>query len=295
MIGKPSAARQRAFARLGLVALTGAALTGAVLAWRGRHVTPYRPRLERVDVPVWAGHEALIGMTIAFVTDTHMSPFFSQANFHDAVALLREERLDLVLLGGDYASETVRYIDRGMPVLDELAGMARLGAYAVLGNHDEQLGSHKVIEAFEAHAIPLLRNEARAIPFNGAILWLVGIDDALAGHHDLDVAFRDVPPGAAAVALWHEPDWAEEAADRGAFLQLSGHTHGGQIRLPGRGALALPPGGRRFDMGPYRVGAMMLYVSRGVGTYRPPLRFRCPPEITVFTLVAPTDLAVSPE
>ncbi|MDQ3512851.1 MAG: metallophosphoesterase [Chloroflexota bacterium] len=278
---------------IGGLALAG--LTGAVLAWRGRHVTPYRPQLERLDIPVPAGHHALVGMTIAFVTDIHMSPFFSQANFRDAIAPLRDERVDLVLLGGDYASETVRYIERGMPVLDELAGMARLGAYGVLGNHDEQLGSHKVAEAFEAHAIPLLRNEARGIPFNGSTLWLVGIDDALAGHHDPDAAFRDVPAGAAALALWHEPDWAEQAERRGAFLQLSGHTHGGQIRLPGKGALALPPGGRRFDMGSYRVGAMTLYVSRGVGTYRPPLRFRCHPEITLITLVARSDQAILPE
>ncbi|MEJ7761194.1 MAG: metallophosphoesterase [Thermomicrobiales bacterium] len=265
-----------------------AAVIGVTLAWRGRHVTPYRPRLERLDVPVPADHTALAGMRIAFVTDTHMSPFFSQANLRDAIAPLRQERLDLVLLGGDYASETVRYIDRAMPVLDELAGWARLGIFGVLGNHDEQLGSHKVIGAFDAHAIPLLRNEARAIPFGGSTLWLVGIDDALVNHHDPDAAFRDVPPGAASLALWHEPDWAEEAAGRGAFLQLSGHTHGGQIRLPGKGALALPPGGRRYEMGSYQIGPMTLYVSRGAGTYRPPLRFRCPPEITLITLVDPT-------
>ena len=276
--------------RRGTVATTlGIAIgAGAALAWRGRHVTPYRPRTEHLGIPVPVHHAALAGMRIGFVTDTHMSPFFDQANLRDAVAPLRDEDLDLVLLGGDYASETVRYIDRAMPVLDELAGWARLGMFGVLGNHDEQLGSHKVVEAFAAHGIPLLHNEARAIYFGEGTLWLVGIDDALANHHDPDIAFRDVPPAAASLALWHEPDWAEQAAERGAFLQLSGHTHGGQIRLPGKGALALPPGGRRYDMGRYQVGAMTLYVSRGAGTYRPPLRFRCPPEVTVIQLMPPT-------
>ena len=267
-------------------ALVGAAGTG--LAWRARHVVPYRPRLERIDVPVPFGHAGLVGMRLAFVADMHMSPFFSQANLRDAVALLDGEPFDLALLGGDYASETVRYIDRGMPVLDDFVAWARVGAFGVLGNHDEQLGSDKVIAAFDAHGIPLLRNEARPVAFGGDALWVVGIDDALANHHDPATAFRGVPPGAASLVLWHEPDWAQEAAECGAFLQLSGHTHGGQIRLPGKGALALPPGGRRYEMGRYSIGAMTLYVSRGVGTYRPPARFRCPPEVTLITLVAPT-------
>jgi predicted MPP superfamily phosphohydrolase len=104
------------------------------------------------------------------------------------------------------------------------------------------------------------------------------------GNPDPDLTFQNVPVGAAVIALWHEPDFAEETARRGAFLQLSGHSHGGQIRLPFAGALVAPPGGKRFVHGLNAVAGMPIYTSRGVGIYRPPLRFHCPPEVTLVEL-----------
>lgn len=261
-----------------------AALAGGIVVWRARHMAPYRPRLERVSLTLPNGHAGLAGMRIGFVTDTHMSPAFRPEHLRHAVSLLAAERPDLMLFGGDYASETTRFARDAAPILAELAAASPLGGYAVLGNHDEQLGAGKVAAALTAAGIDVLRNEARSISDEGGTLWLVGLDDALAENHALTEAFTAVPDGAAALALWHEADWAEEAASCGAFAQLSGHTHGGQVRIPFLGALALPPGGRRFDAGLYWVHGMALYVSRGVGVYRPPVRFRCPPEVTLITL-----------
>lgn len=260
------------------------ALAGGVTLWRARHVAPYRPRLERISLPVPPRHPALVGLRIGFVTDTHISPAFRPHHLRHAVSLIAAERPDLMLFGGDYASETTRFARDAAPILGELAVAAPLGGYAVLGNHDEQLDGEKVAAALTAAGIRVLRNEAVPICHGGATLWLVGLDDALAANHALSRAFANVPEDAAALALWHEADWAEETARCGAFAQLSGHTHGGQVRLPGLGALALPPGGRRFDAGFFTVEDMTLYVSRGAGVYRPPLRFRCPPEVTLVTL-----------
>lgn len=263
-----------------------AALTGSIMLWRARHAAPYRPRVDRMSLKVPRGHEGLAGMTIGFVTDTHISPAYRPDHLRHAVSLLAAERPDLMLFGGDYASETTRFAYEAAPILGKLAASAPLGGFAVLGNHDEQLGAVKVAAALEKAGITVLRNESRSICYGGDSLWLVGLDDALAEKHEVPKAFAAVPAGAAALALWHEADWAEEAACQGAFAQISGHTHGGQIRTPVFGALALPPGGRRFDAGSYDVAGMTLYVSRGVGVYRPPLRFRCPPELTLITLKA---------
>jgi predicted MPP superfamily phosphohydrolase len=273
--------------RQGLVLWPIAALVSAIVVlWNARHVAPYRPKLERIYLTVPPEHAALEGMTLGFITDTHISPAFRPAHLRRAVALLAEARPDVVLFGGDYASETTRFAGDAARVLGDVAACSPLGGYAVLGNHDEQLDSDKVVAAFEQSGIPMLRNEARPLVHNGARLWIVGLDDALAGHNDPARAFRDVPRGAASIVVWHEPDWAEEAACYGPFAQLSGHTHGGQIRLPFVSALALPPGGRRYDAGFFNVDGMRLYISRGVGVYRPPIRFRCPPELTLITLRA---------
>ncbi len=86
------------------------------------------------------------------------------------------------------------------------------------------------------------------------------------------------------IALWHEADFAEDAAQLGAFAQLSGHTHGGQVRLPVVGSIWLPPDGRRRDIGLYNVQGMPVYISRGLGVYRPPVRLLAPPEVTLVTL-----------
>ena len=117
-------------------------------------------------------------------------------------------------------------------------------------------------------------------------MWIAGIDDALLGSPDPLSAFARVPPGARPVALWHEPDWAEHVVQHGAFVQLSGHSHGGQVRLPVAGAIAAPEGGRQFVHGLNFAAGMPIYTTRGVGVFRPPVRFRCPPEVTLVTLIS---------
>jgi predicted MPP superfamily phosphohydrolase len=273
--------------RRAALALAVAGLTaGAALTWWMRYRNLYRPVLERITLTVPAAHRGLAGLRIGFVTDTHINPYFRRADLQRGVDLIAAERPDLVLLGGDYISETTRYIDEAAPVLGTLARGAPLGGVAVLGNHD--LGGHgsAVVAALEAEGIRVLRNEVASIAWNGDALWVVGIDDTLLGQPEPATAFGRIPDGAAALCLWHEPDAADIATRFGPFAQISGHSHGGQIRLPILGELAVPIGGRRYPIGHYDVDGMQLYVSRGLGTYRPPVRFRCAPEVTLITLVA---------
>ena len=290
----PIAPRDRPMSRRTFLlggALGGTAAAGLTLfeAYAARYVNPYRPVLERVSVPIPAAHPGLAGLRIGFVTDTHVGPFITPDDLKRATDLIAAEKPDLILLGGDYVSESARYTAGAVDVIRLLVEAAPLGGYAVLGNHDLSVSSTRVREALLAAGIPVLRNDATSIAVGGEELWIAGIDETLLGNPRPAETFAQVPSGAAALALWHEPQFAEEAAERGAFLQLSGHTHGGQIRVPGVGPIGLPVHGKRYVTGLEHVGKMAIYTARGVGVYRPPLRFNCPPEVTLVTLTAPDD------
>jgi uncharacterized protein len=264
---------------------TGGIVAVAGLGRRARHESPYRPVLERVDVRVPSGMQTPPRLRIGFVADTHLGSVMRPADIDRALALLFDAEPDLLLFGGDYVSESPRHITEAAAVLGTVAGATRFGSLAVLGNHDCANGAERMAAALEQRGIQVLRNASARVGDNTGELWIAGIDDALLGCPDTERAFAGVPANACALALWHEPDWAEQVVDHGAFLQLSGHSHGGQVRLPIAGPIAAPAGGRRFVEGLNFAAGMPVYTSRGVGVYRPPVRFRCPPEVTLITVI----------
>jgi len=278
---------RRSFLHGGL--LGGAAAGGLTLfeAYQARYVNPYRPKLEQVSISAPTNHPGLAGMKIGFITDTHVGPFISPDDLARATKLVADEHPDLILLGGDYVSESPRYTSSAVEVIWELVRETPLGGYAVLGNHDLSVSRTRVAEVLTATGIPVLRNQSLPIAYGNDELWIGGIDETLLGDARPADTFAQIPAGAASIALWHEPEFAERASDQGAFLQLSGHTHGGQIRVPGVGPVGLPIHGKRYVMGLNQVNDMLIYTARGVGVYRPPMRFNCPPEVTIITLVAP--------
>jgi hypothetical protein len=253
-------------------------------AWNARFVAPYRPILERIDVPLPPSSQAPRGFRIGFVTDTHVGPIVGPINVSRALDLLLAAEPEILLLGGDYICASSRHTEATADVLSAAARRVPLGAFAVLGNHDYSNDAARMIDRLERNGIRVLRNQAFPNAYGAGELWIVGIDDAILGTPDVNRAFDAVPREGPAIALWHEPDWAELAAWQGAVLQLSGHSHGGQVRLPLLGNIAAPTGGRRFVAGLNDAAGMPVYTSRGVGIFRPPVRFRCPPEVTLLTL-----------
>jgi predicted MPP superfamily phosphohydrolase len=223
-------------------------------------------------------------LRIGFVTDTHIGPTFRASDVDQAIALLEPAKPDLVLLGGDYICESPRYIPEASAVFGNFASLPKLGTFAVLGNHDYSNDAPRLLSQFQSRGIRILRNEGILVGRGNQTLWIAGIDDAVLGRPELGAAFGCAPVGAPKLALWHEPDWAVHTAAHGAFLQLSGHSHGGQIRFPIVGHIAAPSGGRRYVAGLSVVDGMTIYTSRGVGIYRPPVRFRCRPEVTLITI-----------
>jgi uncharacterized protein len=201
---------------------------------------------------------------------------------------------DLIVLTGDFV--TVSLFNRNKPdkpaaAMAEPCSLllrqmqARHGLWAVLGNHDFYSDPDRVTSALSAQGIRVLRNQSAAIEANGARFWLSGVGDVLGEAADLTATLHDVPEDEATVLLAHEPDYADDVAQqRRVDLQLSGHTHGGQVRFPFLPPLYLPDMGKKYVSGLYKVGALTLYTNQGLGTYGLPVRLNCPPEITLLTL-----------
>lgn len=268
-----------AVAAIGVVA-------GVVTALLARFVLPFRPRVNHQAIVLPRNHANLAGLRIAYVSDTHVGPTFTAANLRSIVGDLQREKPDILLLGGDYVSQSPYFIDEIAPVIAEMTATPRVGTWAVIGNHDVSNVRSRVERMLEDAGVTVLVNRAVAVETDRGPLWLAGVDDLLLGTPDPAAAFADVPADAACICLWHEADAAEEAAVYAPFLMLSGHTHGGQVSLPGIGPLALPKAGKRFASGRFAIGDMTLFVSNGVGLYRPPVRLGCPPEIVMLHLVA---------
>lgn len=265
----------------GLAALTA----GIWCAMYARFVHPFRPRITHTLIQLPRSHKHLDGLSLAFVTDTHVGPSFPATALEPTIQILRRAKPDIVLFGGDYISESPRYLAEAQGPLSAMAATARIGAWGVLGNHDIANIRGRVLESLESTGITFLTNEATEIQTPQGSFWLAGIDDTLLGRAEPETAFRDVPVDALSIALWHEPDHAEKVEPFGPLLVLSGHSHGGQVRLPFIGPIAAPKLGRKYPGGRYDIGATTLFVSNGIGMYRPPVRLNCPPEVVIVRLI----------
>ena len=279
---------RRKFLVTGALAAAGASALGTHGFLESNH-----PHVVKLEIPLTRLPEAFDGLTIAQLSDFHYEDHFSVVPIRKAVETLQSLKPDLIALTGDFVT---------VPVLERPASLRRaaataapcarilrelqapLGRFAVLGNHDGQVGSRGVAGTLRDHGITVLRNQAVPLERGTHRLWLTGIDDVLRGEPDLGAAIEKVPANEATILLVHEPDFADESSLRPIDLQLSGHSHGGQIWIPGIGAPWLPPLSRKYPRGLYKVSNLTLYTNIGIGTIRAPIRINCPPEITLITL-----------
>jgi uncharacterized protein len=240
---------------------------------------------------------AFEGMRVVQISDIHMDDFTEPIFLRHVIDRINQLKPDAVLLTGDFVTTghwANKFAHRAVwECANILSKLECRPLYAALGNHDIGVGAGQVTAALAANGVTVLRNAYLPIERAGARIWLAGLDDPLIGHPNLEAAIpasiRNVP-NEPIVLMCHGPDYADRLlthpAGQAVDLMLSGHTHGGQIRLPLLGALVLPPMGRKFVEGWFQLGRMQLYVNRGIGTIGVPLRFDCPPEITLFTLHA---------
>lgn len=253
---------------------------------------PRRIRVRRVSVPLPALPAALDGLTIGQLSDLHRGPYVSEEHLRRGVEIAASLDPDVMVLTGDFVSVSAEY---AASCAGALAGLRpRDGLFAVLGNHDYWTGQVDVVRrALESRGVEVLGNRSARLRRGGADWWLCGVDDAWAGAPDLGAALAGVPREVFKVLLCHEPDFADTAAQAGIPLQLSGHSHGGQVIVPGIGPIVLPPHGRKYPIGLQRVPRSRTFVytnvglgliGLGLGPVRLAVRFNCLPEVTLLTL-----------
>ena len=282
---------RRQFLYSGAVA---AAAVGVAAAGTDGYFESFRLQLKKIEIPLPGLPHQFDGFTIVQLSDFHYEEEFSAVPIRGSVELVNGLHPDLVVLTGDFV--TVPMLHFGLhaarvaanavfPCAAILSGIkAPLGSFAILGNHDAHANPALVASGLRSHGIPLLKNSCVPIEREGARFWLAGIDDALEGKPDLRSAIEKIPHGESIILLAHEPDFADEAARTRVDLQLSGHSHGGQVWISGLGAPWLPPMARRYPRGFYKIKNMILYTNIGIGTIRAPIRINCVPEITHITL-----------
>ncbi|MBK5106682.1 MAG: metallophosphoesterase [Anaerolineales bacterium] len=241
------------------------------------------PVVDRIPLAIKNLHPTLEGFTIVQITDVHLYPMTQPDLVEKSVIMANELNPDLVVLTGDYVWQELAAIDELAPIL---AGLnAKYGVFSTLGNHDYWLDADVITAAMESAGLPVLINQGLSIQHGKGTIYIAGLDDGWSGKPDLNKTLDRADPAEPVILLCHEPDLADRySLDGRVNVQLSGHTHGGQIRIPGIGALILPYLGRKYDLGLYRVNDMLLYTNRGLGVISEPVRLNCPPEISQFIL-----------
>lgn len=284
-VPKPPSMTRRAFLGTGAAAFAGVGLYSGTHARHEFNVTHRTFAIRNLP-------DAFVGYRFVQMSDIHLEeytePWFLQRMIDHVNAL----NPDLVLFTGDLisrgpGSDRIAWRAAGVAaeLFEELKAPQR---FAVLGNHDVAVGAQHVIQPLEAHGTPVLVDSYFPLERGTDVLWIAGSDDAGMRKPDLDLA---VParPNAPVILMCHEPDYADHVVRHPRFplidVMLSGHSHGGQVRLPLVGPLILPPLGKKYVEGHFQFGHMQLYVNRGIGTVGLPFRLNCPAELTHVTLV----------
>lgn len=227
------------------------------------------------------------GFRLAQISDLHFGAWMTAQRLQSALDLLPAQNLDAVVITGDFvhgSSETARSaIESARAVFSSLT--QRLPVFAVMGNHDYWTDINLVRGFLGGTGVRELSNDLFPFERGGHRFYLCGVDDIWEKKYNLKAVMAKLSMQDCAVLLAHEPDFADRSAATGYFdLQISGHSHGGQVVIPFIGPPMLPWLGQKYHTGLYRVGQMFQYTNRGLGMLDPPVRFNCRPEVTIFTL-----------
>jgi predicted MPP superfamily phosphohydrolase len=272
--------------------LAAAAAAGVGLATYSATHARHEFEISQVTFPIRNLPDAFQGFRIVQMSDIHLEEYTEAYFLERMVAQTNALDPDLVLITGDFVSRGPRDLSVawkaagiGAEILSTLKAPQRFG---ILGNHDVNVGAEHVITPLEAHGTPILVDSYTPLERGSDVLWLCGADDAGTRSPDLNFAIP-ANPRAPVLFMCHEPDYVDEVILHPRFplidIMLSGHSHGGQIRLPYIGPLILPPMGQKYVEGHFQFSHMQLYVNRGIGTVGLPFRLNCPAELTHITLV----------
>jgi predicted MPP superfamily phosphohydrolase len=271
-------------ARRRFLKISAAAAIGLGTPAYAYEIEPAYPEVTRHDIKIAGWPSSAAGLKIGQLSDLHCQDSRAVARTALAARLLLAQKPDIVFLTGDYISngQTTNWANAAANALAPLRNVPR-GVFAVLGNHDYASGhSAELTASMEQVGFCVLRNRAAPLP-RTENLWIVGMESLCASAEDPIKAMAGVPAKAVKILLIHEPDYADNAP-LGFALQLSGHSHAGQVRVPGLPPLYCPQFGRLYPEGLQQAKNHLVYTSRGVGMMGPQVRFCCPPEVTLLTV-----------
>lgn len=242
---------------------------------------PYMLSIEHERIHLNRLPKAFDGFRVVQLSDIHHGPYSSRDQIERAVDTANRLQPDIIALTGDYISKERHYAAPCAEMLGRLK--AKYGVYAVLGNHDHWTDAALITDLFRAEGITVLINEGMHFEKNGASIWLAGVDDTMVGLEDLSLALAGARDDEMKLLLAHNPIILRRAARASVDLVLSGHTHGGQVAI--RGERSTVRGARkRLLKGHGRLSNTQIYVNRGLGTVVLPIRYGCPPEISLLEL-----------
>ena len=248
-------------------------------------------QVERVRLKLKRLPRSFSGIRIAQISDIHMGGWMNQERLQEVMDLITEEKPDVLLITGDFLighqfdETSPQLLQDLITVLSPLS--QRIPTFAVLGNHDYWTNAEAVRNMFSTCGIRDLTNTVFTLTRANVHLHICGVDDIWEGVPNLELIASQLTYNSVSILLAHEPDFADKSARTGRFdVQVSGHSHGGQVVLPFLGPPILPYLGRKYPSGLYKIGEMYQYTNRGVGMAGLPVRWNCRPEITIFELVS---------
>lgn len=278
---------RREFLKLGKTAVIGSAIVTVGGYSYASALEPTRIEITNVSLTLPRLPTAFNGYRILQLSDIHMDDWMTLDRLQNITSLVNKQAPDTIVITGDFVTNPPRDIGE-----DLSSGLSLLRAkdeiIGVLGNHDHWTDAVAVRSILENSGVTELNNDVISIKRNNAKLYIGGIDDYYENHDRLPKVINKLPQEGCAILLAHEPDFADFSAAAGNFdLQLSGHSHGGQVILAFIGPIKLPKHAHKYPVGLYQIKNMLLYTNRGIGMVKPRVRFNCRPEITIFTLLSP--------
>lgn len=237
-------------------------------------------KIEEITIHLKRLPKNLDGFQLVHLSDIHHSPFTDLEHIENAVKISNELKPDMFVLTGDYVSHESEYIEPMAETLGKLE--SEFGTFACLGNHDHWTDAESVTNAMRQASINVLINDGMRLEARDASFWLCGVDDYMVGQTDLRLALRGSFPDEMKMLLAHNPIIVKRAARVGVDVMFSGHTHGGQVKIRDDEKRILPK--RKLKNGLHQRKDTQIYITRGIGTVVLPVRYQCPPEISLIKL-----------
>lgn len=279
----PLEPRRTFLKRLTQFALAPLAVGGGSAYGYGSVIERHRVVVESTDVNLPLGENGPGQLRAVLLSDFHFDPLYETDYLEKCISLASELRADVAFFTGDFITGHSRRVDDLSQILGRIHAPG--GAFACLGNHDYGQHANVIVQSLKRQGIETLQNQHTRVRLSNGEVVVAGLQSAWSSRPDWSEASHGMGANDRAIVLMHEPDYAKNLhSDKRAILQLSGHTHGGQVCLPGVGPLRLPPWGKNYTAGLFNVNGMALYVTRGIGTMHLSLRLFCPPEITCLNI-----------